>query len=177
MWKSKVVLIDCVSPLVHTPRPYLYNSILISSQLFKLTPISLQLNLWLTWTLSHGPYLFELLTWSFSDSNSTWYPPQLDFQLNQIHYPWTLLCSDLVYPGFDSPLLELKVLISLLTQTPFQFRLVSSIFFLSSPEQLTRVTFTLSSYPIGLPESCMKSLPELHSSALPEPYLIASMLT
>jgi hypothetical protein len=71
MRKSKVVLIDCVSPLVHTPRPYLYNSTLISLQLFKPTPISLELNLWLTWTISHDLYLFELLTSSYSDSNST----------------------------------------------------------------------------------------------------------
>jgi hypothetical protein len=61
MQKSKAVLIDCVSPLVHTPRPYLYNSTLISLQLFTLTPISLQLDLRLTWTLSHDLYLFELL--------------------------------------------------------------------------------------------------------------------
>jgi hypothetical protein len=45
--------------------------------------------------------------------------------MNQIPRPWTLLGSDLVYPGLDSPLLELKVLIPLWTQTPFQFRLVS----------------------------------------------------
>jgi hypothetical protein len=51
-------------------------------QLYKLTPIFLQLDLWLTWTLSHDLYLFELLTWSYSDSNSTWSPPQLSFQWN-----------------------------------------------------------------------------------------------
>jgi hypothetical protein len=62
MRKSMVVLIDCVSPLAHTPRPYLYNSTLISLQLLKLTPISLQLDLPLIWTLSHDLYLFELLT-------------------------------------------------------------------------------------------------------------------
>jgi hypothetical protein len=45
MRKSKVVLIDCVSPLAHTPQPYLYIETLISLQLFKLTPISLQLDL------------------------------------------------------------------------------------------------------------------------------------
>jgi hypothetical protein len=60
------------------------------------------------------------------------------------------------------------VLIPPWTQTPFQLGLVSSIFFLSSPEQLTRVTFTVSAYPIGLPESCPNSLPELHPRALPD---------
>jgi hypothetical protein len=165
MWKSKVVLIDCVSLLMHTPRPYLYNSTLISLQLFKPTLISLQLHLWLTWTLSHDLYLFDLLTQSYSDFNSTWSPPQLGFQLNQICHPWTLLGSDLVYLGLDSPLLELKVLIPLWTRTPFQFGLVSSIFFLSSPRQLTRVTFSLSAYSIGLLESRSNSLPELHLSA------------
>jgi hypothetical protein len=164
-------------PLVHTHQPYLYNSTLISLQLFKPTPISLQLDLWLTWTLSHDLYLFELLTWSYSDSNSTWSPPQLGFQLNQIPHPWTLLGSDLVYSGLDSSLLKLKVLIPPWSQTPFQFRLVSLIFFLSSSRQLTRAAFTLSAYPISLPESHPNSLPKLHPSTLPEAYPIASMLT
>jgi hypothetical protein len=75
---------------------------------------------------------------------------------------------DIAYPGLDSYLLELKVLIPLWTQTPSQFRLVSSIFFLSSPGQLTRVTFTLLAYPIGLSKSHLNSLPELHPSALPD---------
>jgi hypothetical protein len=68
--------------------------------------------------------------------------------LNQIPHPWTHLGLDLVYPGLDSPLLKLKVLIPLWTQTPFQFRLVSSIFFFSSPGQRTPITSTLSTYPI-----------------------------
>jgi hypothetical protein len=68
-------------------------------------------------------------------------------------------------------------LIPLWTPTTFQFRHVSSIFFLSSPEQLTRVTFTLSAHPVGLPESHPNSLSELHLRALPEPYPIASIIT
>jgi hypothetical protein len=71
MQKSKGVLIDCVSLLARTPQPYLYNLTRISLQLFKLTPISLQVDLGLTWTLSHDLYLFGLLTSSYSDSNST----------------------------------------------------------------------------------------------------------
>jgi hypothetical protein len=119
---------------------------LISLQLFKPTPIYLQLDLWLIWTLSHDLYLFELLTWSYSDSNSTWSPPQPGFQLNQIPHPWTLLGLVLAYPSLDSSLLKLKVLIPLWTQDPSQFGLVSPIFFFNSSEQLTRVTFTLSAY-------------------------------
>jgi hypothetical protein len=165
--KRSVWLITCC-PLAHTSQPYLYNTILISLQLFKLTPTSLQLNLWLIWTLPHDLCLFELLTWSYSDSNSTWSPPQLNFQLNRIPHPWTLLRSVLAHPGLDSALLELKVLIPFWTQTPSQFGLVSSIFFLNSSGQLTRVTFTLSAYPIGLLESCQNSLFELHLSALPD---------
>jgi hypothetical protein len=69
-------------------------------------------------------YLFELITWSYSDSNSTWSPPQLGFQLNQIPHPWTLLGSDVAYPSLDSSLLELKVLIHFSTWTPSQFGLV-----------------------------------------------------
>jgi hypothetical protein len=128
--KRMIWLITCC-PLAHTPRPYLYNSTLIPLQLFKLTPISLQLDLWLIWTLSHNLYLFEPLTWSYSDSNSTWSPPQLGFQLNQIPYPWTLLGLDIAYPSIDPSLLELRVLIPFWTQTPSQFRLVSSIISLS----------------------------------------------
>jgi hypothetical protein len=97
--------------------------------------------------------------------------------LNQIPHPWTLIGSDLVYSSLDSPLLELKILIPLWTWTPSQFGLVSSIFFLSSPGQLTRVTFTLSAYPIDLPKSHPNSLPKLQPSTLSEPHLIASMLT
>jgi hypothetical protein len=81
----------------------------------------------------------------------------------------------LVYPSIDSPLFELKVFIPLWTQTQFQFRLVSSIFFLGSPELLTRVTFTLLAY--LSPESCPNSLSKLHPSALPKPPSIVSMLT
>jgi hypothetical protein len=97
--------------------------------------------------------------------------------LNRVPHPWTLLGSDIVYPSPDSSLLELKVLIPLWTWTPFQFGLVSSIFFLISPGQLTRVTFTLLAYPFVLPESRPNSLSELHPSALPEPYPITSILT
>jgi hypothetical protein len=78
-----------------------------------------------------------------SNSNSTWSPPQLGFQLKRIPYPWTHLGSNLAHPSLDSSLLELKALIPLWPWTPSQFGLVSSIFFLSSPGQLTRVTFTL----------------------------------
>jgi hypothetical protein len=53
------------------------------------------------------------------------------------------------FPGLDSSSLQLKVLIPLWTQTPYQFGLASSIFFLNSFKQLTRVTFTLSAYPIS----------------------------
>jgi hypothetical protein len=60
----------------------------------------------------------------------------------RIPHPWILLGSNLAYPGLDSSLLELKVLIPLWTRTPSQFRLVFSIFFWSSPGQLTWVTFT-----------------------------------
>jgi hypothetical protein len=112
-----------------------------------------------------------------SNSNSTWSPPQLGFQLKRIPYPWTHLGSNLAHPSLDSSLLELKALIPLWPWTPSQFGLVSSIFFLSSPGQLTRVTFTLSAYPIGLPKSHPNNLSYLHPSALPKPYLIASMLT
>jgi hypothetical protein len=73
-------------------------------------------------------------------SSPTWF-------LVELNSSWTLLGSDLVYPGLDSYLLGLKVLIPPWTQTPFQFRFVSSIFFLSSRGQLTRVTFTSSAYP------------------------------
>jgi hypothetical protein len=66
-------------------------------------------------------------------------------------------------------------MIPLWTQTALQFKSASSIFFLSLPEQLTRVTFTLSAYPIGLPESRLDSLPDPHPNALFETYLIASM--
>jgi hypothetical protein len=59
-------------------------------------------------------------------------------------------------------------LIPLWTQTPSQFGLVSSIFLLSSPGQLTRVSFTLSAYPIGIPESHPNSLSDLHPSTLPD---------
>jgi hypothetical protein len=128
----------------------------------------------------HGLYLmifiyFELLTWSYSNSSTTWSPPQLDFLLNWIPHPWTFLGSDLIYPGLDSALFGLKVLIPLSTQTPLQFRPASSIFFLSLPRQLTRVTFTLSAYLIDLPESCPDSLPDPYLNALSEPYPISSM--
>jgi hypothetical protein len=147
--KRSVGLITCC-PLAHTTRPYLYNSTLISLQLFKLTPISLQLNLWLIWTLSHDLYLFELLTWYYSDSNSTWSPPQLNFQLNWIPHCWTLLGSVMAHLGLDSSFLKLKVLIPLWTRTLSQFRLVSLIFFLNSSKQLTRVISTLSAHPTSL---------------------------
>jgi hypothetical protein len=55
-------MIDYLLPLAHTLWPYLYNPALISLQLFKLTPISLQLDLQLTWILSLDLYLFGLLT-------------------------------------------------------------------------------------------------------------------
>jgi hypothetical protein len=173
-------LITCC-PLAHTTRPYLYNSTLISLQLFNLTPISLQLDLWLILTLSHDLYLFELLTWSYSDSNSTWSPPQLIFQLNWIPHPWTLLGSVLAHSGLDSSLLELKVLIPLWTRTPSQFGLVSSIFFLNSSGQLTQVTFTLSAYLIS-PDRLTRIPPEqlartACSSSTRAPYPITSMLT
>jgi hypothetical protein len=87
--------------------------------------------------------------------------------LNQIPHPWTLLGSDLVYPILDSPLLELKVLIPFWTWTPFQLGLVSSIFFFSSPGQLTRVTFTLSAYPI-LPDQLTRISPKQLTRTLPE---------
>jgi hypothetical protein len=164
-------LITCC-PLAHIPRPYLYNPTLISLQLFKSTPISLQLNLWL---LSHDLYLFELLTWSYSDSNSTWSRPQLGFQLNRIPYHWTLLGSDFAYSGLDSFLFELKVLIPLWTRTPSQFGLVFSIFFLSSLVLLTWITFTLSVYPISLdrltrisPKQLIRSSSERLTRALPD---------
>jgi hypothetical protein len=152
-------MIDYLLPLAHTLWPYLYNPTLISLQRFKLTPISLQLDLQLTWILSLDLYLFGLLTWSYSDSNSTWSPPQLSFQLNRIPHLWTLLGSNLAYLGLDSSLPELKVLISPWTWTPFQFKLVSSISFLSSPGHLTQVTSTLSAYPI-LPDRLTQISPE-----------------
>jgi hypothetical protein len=156
--KSKVVLIDCLIFSEYTSALFIeFDSYLFTT--LETDSYSLQLHLWLTWTLSHDLYLFELLTWSYLDSNSTWFPPQLGFQLNWIPHPWTLLGLFLVYPGLDSSLLELKVLILPFTWTPFQFGLVSSIFFLSSPKQLTRVTFTLSAYPI-LPDRLTRILPE-----------------
>jgi hypothetical protein len=66
-------------------------------------------------------------------------------------------------------------LISLWTRTPLHFGPASSIFFLSLPEQHTRVTFTVPAYPIGLPESRPDSLPNPHLNALSEPYPITSM--
>jgi hypothetical protein len=120
-------------------------------------------------------FYFDLLTWSYSESSLTWSSPQLRFLLNRIPHPWTFLGSDLIYPGLDSTLLRLKVLIPLWTRTPLQFGPSFSIFFLSLPGQLTRVTFTLSAYPIGLPESRPDSLPDPHPNALSEPYPIASM--
>jgi hypothetical protein len=81
---------------------------------------------------------FELLTWSYSDSSSTWYPPQLNFLLNRIPHPWTFLCSDLIYSDLDSALLRLKVLTPLWTRTPLHVGPASSIFFLSLLGQLTR---------------------------------------
>jgi hypothetical protein len=160
--KRNVWLITCFS-LAHTPRPYLYNS----------TLISLQLDLWLIWTLSHNVHLFELLTSSYSDSNSTWFPPHIGFQLNRIPYPWTLPGSDLAYPDLDPFLLELKVLVPFWTWTPSQFRLVSSIIFLNSSEQLTQVTFILSAYLISPnrltripPEQLARTPPERPTRAL-----------
>jgi hypothetical protein len=82
---------------------------------------------------------FDLLTWYYSDSSSTWSPPQLSFLLNRIPHPWTFLCSDLIYSSLDFALLRLKVLTPpLSTRTPLQFRPASSIFFSSLPGQLTR---------------------------------------
>jgi hypothetical protein len=87
--------------------------------------------------------------------------------LNQIPHPWTLLGSDLVYPGLDYSFLELKVLIPPWTRTTFQFRLVSSIFFLSSPGKLTRVTFTQSTYPT-LPDWLTRISPKHLTQTSPE---------
>jgi hypothetical protein len=88
--------------------------------------------------------------------------------LNQIPYPSTLLGSDLAHPSPDSSLLKLKVLIPFWTWTPSQFGLVSSTFLLSSRGQLNRLTFTLSAYPIDLPESHPSGLSDHHPSALPD---------
>jgi hypothetical protein len=100
--------------------------------------------------------------------------------LNRIPHPWTLLGSVLAYPGLDSSLLELKVLIPSSTQTPSKFGPASSIFFLNSSGQLTRVTFTPSAYPIS-PDRLTRILPEQLTrtppSALTKPFLTASMLT
>jgi hypothetical protein len=159
--------------LAHTTQPYLYYSTLISLQLIKLTPIPLQLDLWLTWTLSHELYLFEHLTWSYSDSNSTWSTPNSVFQLIQIPHPWTLLDSVLADPNLDSSLLDLKVLIPLWTWTPSQFGLVSTILFLNSSEQLTQVTFTY-----RLTQSAYPNLARTaYTNSTRAPYLITSMLT
>jgi hypothetical protein len=43
MQKSKVVMIDCLLPLAHSPWVYIHNSTPIFLQLFKPTSISLQL--------------------------------------------------------------------------------------------------------------------------------------
>jgi hypothetical protein len=87
--------------------------------------------------------------------------------LNRIPYPWTLLGSKLAHPGLDPSLLKLKILMPLWTKTPSQFGMVSSIFFLSSPGQLTLVTFTLSAYPIS-PDRLTRMSPE---QLIPAPYL------
>jgi hypothetical protein len=100
-------------------------------------------------------YLFELLTWSYSDSNSTWPPSQLGFLLNRIPDPWTLLGSDLAYPGLDSSLLELKVFIPFWALTP------------SLSRELTRVTFTLSAYPFS-PDRLTRISPEQLTQTPPE---------
>jgi hypothetical protein len=80
---------------------------------------------------------------------------------------------DLAYPGIDSSLLELKVLIPLWTRTPSQFGLVTSIFFLSSLGQLIRITFTISTYPI----SFLNLTRTAYLNFIRAPYPIASMLT
>jgi hypothetical protein len=67
----------------------------------------------------------------------------------------------LILPYSDS-----RSSILLWTHTPLQFGPTSSIFYLSLPEQLTWVTFTLSAYQIGLPESCPDSLLDPHPNAL-----------
>jgi hypothetical protein len=77
--------------------------------------------------------------------------------LNRIPHPWTLLGSDLVYPGLDSSLLKLKVLIPPWT------------------------TYLGNLYPIGLPDLTRSAYLNLAQTAYPNftqvPYLRASMLT
>jgi hypothetical protein len=153
--KRSVWLITCCL-LAHTTQPYLYNLTLISLQLFKLTPMSLQLDLWLIWSVSHDLYLFELLTWSYLDSNSTWSHPQLDFQLNQIPYSWTLLSSDLAHPDLDSSLLELKILIPLLDSDSISIR----TYFLNLLE-FNRITYPGNRHPISLPDLTRSAYPNL----------------
>jgi hypothetical protein len=78
-----------------------------------------------------------------------------------------LLRSVLAFPGLDSSLLELKVLIPLWTRTPSQFRHVPSIFYLNSSGQHTQVTFTLSAYPIS-PDWLTRILPKQLTRTPPE---------
>jgi hypothetical protein len=51
--KNEECLINCLLPLAHTLWPYLYNPALISLQLFKPTPIFLQLDSLITKALSY----------------------------------------------------------------------------------------------------------------------------
>jgi hypothetical protein len=81
----------------------------------------------------------------------------------------------LAYPGLDSSFVKLQVLVPLRAQTPSQFGLVSSIFFLNSSGHLTWVTFTLSAYLISsdwltqiLPEQLTQTPPECLTRALPD---------
>jgi hypothetical protein len=166
--KISVWLITCCS-LAHTTRPNLYNSTLVSLQLFKPTPTSLQLDFLFIWTLSHGLYLLELLAWSYSDTNSTWYTPQLSFQLNRIPHPW---------PGLGLPQPWLFLTQTQALDPPLDSGSISTqTCFLNLLLEFTWTTYQCNLYPIGSPESCLNCLPEPHLSTLPEPDPITSMLT
>jgi hypothetical protein len=60
-----------------------------------------------TWTPSHDLYLLRLLTRSYSDSKSTYSPPQLGLQFEPNSSSLDpLLGLDLAYPGLDFMAME-----------------------------------------------------------------------
>jgi hypothetical protein len=105
---------------------------------------------------------FELLTWFYSDSSSTWSPRQLGFLLNRIPHPWTFLCSDLIYSGLDSVLLRLKVLI------PFGLRL-----YFNSDILLQSSSWV---YPDNLPDPHLNALSD-HIKVYPALYVHSRRIT
>jgi hypothetical protein len=105
MWERSVVVLWCIHlvPIYTTRLLSLYNSL---NRL--LSPYNLTCDLYRLYLMIF--IYFDLLTWSYSDSSSTWSSSQLGFLLNRISHPCIFLFSDLIYSGIDSALLKLKVL-------------------------------------------------------------------